>query len=384
MKNAYYIDTYSTNFLHEMFDAASLVMFASMYDHIEYRTSRSSYEHVKALLGELPANVTVSYIPTINAYRGWKKFRFLIKQLQAILHNAWYILTIPKECDIIFNYCTLSALPPMNWLSSLCGNRILQICHGELTEMVQPFSKNVLLKKGLNVLRSPKIAIAPNLYFAVLGKSIFNNVAPLLSDSCRRKMLYFEHPMVCANDIEHSKRLSGKLVLGVYGEIRQSKGGNDLLELARALKDNPNVELRCFGHLALPEKEIREAGIVIPIKGKEHFLSRDEMYSQIRQLDYALFLLPAARYQFTASGTMIDAIACGVPILGLSNDYFNRIFELYGAFGYLEKDVDALRQRVDWLISQGDKRSGWDMYGVRIGLSPQHIAEQFKKQWQPE
>lgn len=37
-------------------------------------------------------------------------------------------------------------------------------------------------------------------------------------------MLYFEHPMVCANDIEHSKRVSGKLVLGVYGKYVNPRG----------------------------------------------------------------------------------------------------------------------------------------------------------------
>ena len=380
MKQAYYIDTFSTGHLHEMFNVASLEMFANMYDHIEYRTSRSSYQHVKAFRGELPSNVSVAFIPTISVHRGWRKFRFLFKQLQAVLHNAYYILTIPKGYDIIFNYNTLAALPIMNRLIAHCDNRVLQICHGEMIELVQPMSKNVFLRNGLKVFRQP-ITIATNLYFAVLGKSIYDNIMSQLSSSSRQKLLYFEHPIVCTESPRNTTLLQDKLIVGLIGDMRASKGLDALVELAHRLKRKKNVELRCIGNLNLPDHVIQESEIVMANTDTRHYLTRQEMYMYIKELDYALFLLPPERYQYMASGTVFDAIVCGIPILSLTNDYFAGLFASYGEFGYLEKDLDTLSQRIDWLVNQGMNRPVWDLQYLLQALSPQKIAEQFEKQW---
>ena len=241
MKRVYYIDTFSTGYLHEMFDAAALVMFAAMYNHVEYRTSRSSFEHVKALLGYIPENVSVAFIPTIEAYRGGKRLKFLLKQLQAVVYNSYYILTVPKGNDLVFNFNTLAALPMMNRCAFHIQNKVLQICHGELLELAQPASRNLLLRRGLQVFRSDRIA--PELYFAVLGSSIYSHVAPFLSEACRSKLLQFEHPAIFPAKTLRHERYDGKLIFGTIGSMRESKGIAALLELAGMLKDNPQVVL---------------------------------------------------------------------------------------------------------------------------------------------
>lgn len=362
-----------------MFNAAALVMFAAMYDHVEYRTSRSSFEHVKALLGYIPENVSVAFVSTIEAYRGGKRFKFLIKQLQAVFYNSCYIMTIPEGNDIVFNFNTLAALPLMNRCAFHVKNRVLQICHGELLELAQPASKNLLLKRGLQVFRSDKIA--PELYFAVLGSSIYSHVAPLLSEACRSRLLQFEHPVVFPVKMERPERQDEKLIVGTIGSMRESKGIAALLELADLLKDNPQVELRCLGKIDLSADTVKQANIVQPAEVEQSFLTREEMYHQIRQLDYALFLFPPERYKFTASGSVFDAIACETPVIALRNDYFEHLFVYCAEFGYLEDSIDAISHRILSLAGKKLNRA-ISMERVKNKLNPITVAKEFAKTWQ--
>lgn len=382
MNKAYYIDTYSTGHLHEMFNASSLLMFATMYDHVEYRASRSSYEHVVRLVGKLPDNVSYQPIAVVNAYKGWKRMRFFYKQIQAILHNVAFILFTPDEYDVIINYNTLAALPAMNRMAGRVRKRILQICHGEMAELAMPYSKNRLLRRGVRLLQSGK-NIASNLYFAVLGEAIYKNVLPLVSADIRERLLYFEHSAVYCEEKPASNRKQEKLVVGTIGAMRESKGESSLILLARMLADQPNVEIRCIGKSTLPKQTLEDAGISIPEVIYNKFLTREKLYEQIRQLDYALFLFPPALYRFTASGSVFDAIACGVPILSLSNEYFQGLFANYGDFGYLEKNLPDLARRIGLLVNNGEEQTKWHMQTIRLALSPQMVAEQFRKQWLP-
>ena len=382
MRQAYYIDTFSTGHLHEMFNASSLMMFAAMYDHIEYRASRSSYKHAVQLLANLPDNVTYRPIAIVNAYKGWKRMRFLLKQLQALFHNVKYILCCPKDYDIIFNYNTLAALPAMNKAAMHTKKRILQVCHGEMAELAMPYSKNRLLRKGVQLLQSGK-QISNNLYFAVLGKAIYDNVYPLVGELVKTHLLYFEHSAVMKSLKEKPKKETYKLIIGTIGAMRESKGESSLIELANKLKGYANLEIRCIGKYTVPKHVMKEAGIVVPMPSSDAFFTRDELYDQIHQLDYALFLFPRDLYKFTASGSVFDAIACGVPILSLTNDYFEGLFATYGDFGYLENNLDALMQRIKWLVEQDACRPDWNMVKLRQKISPQGIAEQFQKRWLP-
>lgn len=379
MKNALYIDTYSTNHLHEMFDAASLAMFAAMYDHVEYRAAKSSMHQVLALLKHLPDNVSYSPIFTVEENKGWRKARRFIKQLQAILHNVWYIITAPKGFDIIINYNTLAALPMVNFVAAKTHKRVLLICHGELKEMRFPHSRNPLLKSGLNVLQKKKIA--DSLFLAVLGKSIYFNVCPLLGKSAKEKLLYFEHPVILSNDIIQRSRCAGnKLIIGTIGSMRDSKGLAEVVALAKRLKDNPHVEFRSIGRINISDDERNSMGIVIPKNINEGFLSRPDLYNQIRQLDYALFLFPPDIYKYTASGSVMDAIACQTPIIAIKNDYFTSLFSQYGEFGYLESNADDVYGLI-MKLSQLSTLPHHALHNIQHGLNPRVVAQQFAPHW---
>lgn len=380
IKKAYYIDTYSTEHLHEIFDASSLLMFSYMYEHVEYRAARSSYAHVVSLLGSLPKNVTYAPIAVAHVFSGWSKGKGLLKQIQATIHNTHYIMHVPEGYDIIFNYDTLAALPFMNIAARFTSNRILQICHGELLELYTGASKHIFLRRGLQLLRSDN-RISKNIFFAVLGKAIYRNVFPLVGKDMQERMLSFEHSTIFPLEKCLPKHRTDKLIIGTIGGLREDKGLSVLKQLAKRVKHMPNVEIRSIGRIALSETELNEMGIVVPEQVHQRYLTRDELYEQIRQLDYALFLFKPDVYRFTASGSVFDAIVCETPILSLSNDYFRGLFDSYGDFGYLENNPEGIVQRIEWIVKQGKSKPAWDMPKLQEKMCPKTIAKHFAKQW---
>ena len=267
-----------------------------------------------------------------------------------------------------------------NRKSSHPEHRILQICHGELLELYTGASKHFFLRRGLQLLRSDD-CIAKNIFFAVLGKAIYRNVFPLVGKDMQERMLSFEHSTIFPLEKCLPKHRTDKLIIGTIGGLREDKGLSVLKQLAKRVKHMPNVELRSIGRIALSETELNEMGIVVPEQVHRRYLTRDELYEQIRQLDYALFLFQPEVYRFTASGSVFDAIVCETPILSLSNDYFRGLFDSYGDFGYLENDLDSMAQRIGWLAEHGEIKHQWDMRNLRTNICPRAVAEQFAKQW---
>lgn len=387
MKKAYYIDTFSTQHLHEMYNASSLKMFASMYDTIEYRTSRSSLEHVKHLLGGLPSNVHASTIPTIHAYSRDGKYsprKAIFKQLFALIYNTYSICRAKKGTDIIINYNTAMSLPFVNWASRITGKRVLQVCHGEMADLATGHNPNFFARKGMEIFKDENFKIADNLYFAVLGESIKRNLKDYLSSQAYSKLLSFDHSAIFDRIplVEHIK--NDKLVIGVIGAMRESKGLDSLFSLANRLKDNPNVEIRIIGRKVGNLQRYLDAGIVFPNGVGDAFLTREEMYRHIRQLDYVLYLFPPDLYRFTASGSLFDAIDAKRPIIALKNDFFLGVFETCGEFGYLESTEDALYKQILILAEENRNVFGgkeFSMSYIKKQLLPESVAIRFSSQW---
>src|SRR3954453_19335196 len=70
-------------------------------------------------------------------------------------------------------------------------------------------------------------------------------------------------------------------------------------------------------------------------------LPRQEYLRLLSEVDFVCLPLHARTYDFTASGTVSDAIAALKPVLALRNRALDKIVERYGLIGYL---VDSHEQ----------------------------------------
>ena len=377
MKKLLYIDTYSFNHIHEMFDASSLLMFAQLYDSIKYYGNGDSLANVEHMLGKMPNNVTAHKINLVNIYKPIHKLRRFIKQIQATILNVWFIATAERDVDIVINYMTAISLYPINWITSLTGKKVLIVCHSDIQEVTGKNKVSWLFRKSITLLNRRNVNIANGLWFAVLGESIYNNVLPLISEQVKNKLVSFDHTAIFDKIPKRKKgRTDRKLKLGYVGGFRTSKGADVFLAIARHFKHNPNVEFRMIGHTSGKSEQLRDAGIIIPDGVGDFFIDREKMYELICQLDYVLYCFPPEGYRFTASGTVFDAIDCERPILAIRNDYFEGMFKAYGAFGYLEGDTERLITRIRLMIENKDSDM-WNLKNVKEQLRPESAAKRF-------
>lgn len=376
MKKLLYIDTFSTGHMHEMFDASSLRMFCDIYDEVCYRANKDSVDNVAHLLRGLPSNVKAKSLNIVNIYKSYGKLRRFLKQIQTAILDSWYIMTVPKGTDVVINYMTALALYPINWVARITGRRVLVVCHSDVQELQGVNKVSWLFKKSINMLSNPKVKIGNNLWFAVLGDAILDNVQPLLSKQVREKMLSFDHTAIFDRIQRKNHVASDKLILGYVGGLRTSKGGDVFLRIAKHFKGNSKVEFRIIGNTSGQCEKLEEAGVIIPDGVGDFFISRELMYDCICDLDYILYCFPPDGYKYTASGTVFDAIDCERPILAIRNDYFSGLFKVCGEFGYLEEDYDCLVSRIEWLMSNRNKDI-WNMKHVKEYLTPENAAKRF-------
>ena len=377
MRKAFYIDSFSSEHFHEMFNASSLQMFSYLYYIIDYFVQKESFENVKGILGKLPQNVHIHIHFILKDKKS--QMRNVFRKIWAAVLNVFYIIKAPRDTDVIINYNTVISLYPINFLVKLLKKRVLIICHGEMQDILGLRHNSFLFKQSIKFFNRKSVNVAENLWFAVLGESIKRNILQIVSEQVGKKLLSFDHTAVFSiKTALNSHKEKDKLVLGYVGGYRLNKGADVFVKMADLFRDDGNIEFRFIGNVRGHREELVLAGVKIPLGVGDAFLTRDEMYEHIRKLDYVLCCFPSDGYKYTASGSAFDGIDCEVPILALRNDYFVGLFELCGDFGFLEDDFDGLKRRIVWLKEHKNDLK-WNVGKVKEMLSPASAAQRFSE-----
>ncbi len=364
MKRLIYIDTYSTETLHEMFNAASLKVFATIYPQIEYYADRTTKEHMVKLIKGLPPNVTYHeiHVPCAKSI-----LTNILKIIYAIWNNSKAIISAKKNDIIYINYNNIYALPFINLFAKWTKKKVLLQCHGELNQLQKGYEQNCLSQKCLSLLRSQRAKLAANLYICILGKSIEKNLQVYFSKQVTRKVIVFDHPGLFQENITPYS-YSNILKIGCIGTLRKTKGLDSYIKLASEFKSyNKQIAFYSIGRIMINPKLFTDAGIIIPAECGNSYLNREELYQLVTQLDVILYLYSKDSYSLTASGAIFDAIDCERPILALKNDYFEYIFNKVGTLGYLANNMDELKEELIQL--KNGKR-----YNVNFKLAKEYLG----------
>jgi len=86
-------------------------------------------------------------------------------------------------------------------------------------------------------------------------------------------------------------------------------------------------------------------------------------------------LYPNSSYELIASGAVLDAINIKKPILALKNNYFNYLFDKFGAFGYLAESVQELILIIETIEK---KNRIFDFDTIQNNLNVKNITKSFK------
>jgi len=376
-----YIDTFSQNSAHEMFNASLILMCSMIFERMDCRISSSSYSNfLKITKGVVPENVKHEKLFVIE---GESRFRLTMRYLVSTIQNIRYLAFSSKGAVIIFPFNNLFSLRIINFLNKFYRRKILIFCHSEMEGIVSSKKKGgglhrILTKLAQNFFLNSNIDVSEGLYFSVLGDVLKNNIKTTLDDKKAIKFISMDHPYLFES-IELKKE-NCNLNIATVGSISKVKGLLNFVEFAKKIKPQvrEHLKISIIGSTHEDTKLLNESGIEFS-SGTNKFLSREKMGKSLSELDYILFFYPEDSYRITASGAIMDAIYYEKPILALRNEYFEYLFCKFGKFGYLFSNIDEMVDRVEELYSNR-LVTNFNFKDLKLKFSPESISKEFFKE----
>jgi hypothetical protein len=108
------------------------------------------------------------------------------------------------------------------------------------------------------------------------------------------------------------------------------------------------------------DSEGRLAGLKIPDRSKIKLLQKpgplppEELDAYINMMDFCVFLYPSNYYLFTASGSLLEALAHLKPVVALHNPYFDYVFGKMGDIGYLCGSIEEMAAVIKEIVLTRD------------------------------
>lgn len=220
------------------------------------------------------------------------------------------------------------------------------ILHSHLGDAMVWRSRNPWIRAGdfISQLRHP---LPPQVRLVVLElgiKSAIAEIAPQLMPS----IVTLEHPTLPSEWIEEmTPRPDGKVVVAFLGHARRAKGFPAFVELARRC-GRTDLDFRAIG-LSSPDTADLDVS-ALSRKPSPTPLPRKEYLRALAEVDLVCLPLHSRAYDFTASGTISDAIAALKPVLALRNRTLDEMACRYGPIGHL---VDKQAKLIDLVQSMG-------------------------------
>lgn len=379
----YYVDTFGVRQTHEVYNAALLEMCVLIFGHVECRVSCSSYVNMKTLLDE-ETLAKVCYKP-VFVPEGNGRLSLLWRYLCGAW-NIWkYLWCIPVGALLVIPYNNVFALRILNFLNKFRKRKIVVCCHGELEYLTHDRTPQGILTKLIarlvrSFFRNPRIRIADNLYFSILGEKLKENLASYISTDKIERFIVFDHPCLASRNPQSDSYTSGRISISTVGTLNKQKGADAFLEFVKAIPDDYRLRLSISvtGHVAGVDNEyLATLGVAtLPVNCQ---MSREQLIHRLAKADYLLFLHSRETYAVTASGAVMDAITLGKPIIALENDYFNYLFSKYGRFGVLVPSPMVMVEQLTEILD-GRFVPDTDFIYIRQQLSPASVAQQLREQ----
>ena len=374
----FYIDSFSYNQSHEMFNASLILMCSMIFEKVDCRIHSSSYANYLRIINR-PAPENVEH-KNIFVVRGKNRLLFFLRYIVGAILNIWYLLFSSREALLIFPYNNLFSLRILNAINIVYKRKIIVFCHGEMEGLVTAaktggFLHRILTKLSHNFFLNKNKKISKGLYFSVLGEVLKKNISDKIDLAKASKFISVDHPYLFYDVISQHQE-EGRINVATVGLLNEVKGLNSLVEYATKINSKLRERLRIsvIGKIDGDQQLLKQSKIKFATESGV-LLGRDEFNCLIQKQDYLLYFYPCDSYRLVASGAIFDAICYEKPILALKNDYFEYIFKKYGEFGFLFKDISIMIQRTEDILDSDFV--GADFKSIKAKLTPESISQQF-------
>jgi hypothetical protein len=251
------------------------------------------------------------------------------------------------------------------------------ILHGQLGDAMVWRSRNPVAR-ALDIvseIRRP-LPAGVSLVALELGvKEAIEEIAPH-----NKSVITLEHPILPTEWNEDRLPGESQLKIGFLGNARRSKGFDVFAHLARSAARSDLV-FESIGIGAPDTEQVDMSGL--SRKPSRDSLSRAEYLDATRNVDLVCLPLHSRAYDFTASGTVADAVAALKPLVAFRNRTLDAMVARYGPFGWLVESEAELFYLVETLDRRefAVARAGWvaNLRRMREARRPENLAAVYRQ-----
>jgi hypothetical protein len=225
------------------------------------------------------------------------------------------------------------------------------ILHGQLGDTMVWRSRNPLFRAG-DLIAEIRKPLPDPVRVVALELGVNEAIAEIAPEN--RSVITVEHPILAAEwRDERPPSEPGQLTIAFLGNARRSKGFEVFVRLADTA-GRPDLDFQAIG-VAAPDTDHLDVSRL----GRKPFrtpLSRTDYLQAVCAADLVCLPLHSRAYDFTASGTVSDAVSALKPIVAFRNRTLDAIVARYGPIGWL---VDS-EAELFYLIHTLDRRAFLD------------------------
>ena len=267
--------------------------------------------------------------------------------------------------------------------------RIAAVLHGNASEIAGWRARNPFVR--ITQLRSAMSLAPRQTRFVVLEASI-QRALLAVAPEFQGRIVTVPHPLPlregvreCTESTHDSESAGRPLKIGFLGAAQVKKGFGTFLSIARQLfRQWPGaVEFHAIGWLP-PESENLDLACLARPPGREK-ISRSDFVAALTGVDYVCMPYDPDLYRYSASGTLIDAVACGKPVLAIRSPTLDDLQQDFGDIGELGDTAEDLSAHIDRLIRARDlnryRAQVATLSRIAMARSPQQLIHEWQAVW---
>jgi glycosyltransferase involved in cell wall biosynthesis len=175
---------------------------------------------------------------------------------------------------------------------------------------------------------------------------------PALSE----KVEVLDHPLPPNEAESKTIQLNPPIRFGFLGIANEAKGFPVFVKLAEEITEKwlGQAEFHAIGRFSVEGSPPLRTDVLTTKPGMER-LSRADYIQGVKQLHFIVFPHQAYFYDLNSSGTLLDALAWGKPLIARKISIFENFFAKHGDIGYLFSTDRELREIVECMLQRADK-----------------------------
>jgi hypothetical protein len=252
------------------------------------------------------------------------------------------------------------------------------VLHGQLGDAMIWRSRNPI-SRAADLVSQIQTPLPPRVKLVALELGVAEAIATLAP--ANRAVVTLEHPILTGEwSDDHPPARDDTLKIAFLGNARRSKGFEVFANLART-SERPDLSFESIGVCA-PDTDHLDVSMLAR-KPSRISMSRQDYLDAVRAIDLVCLPLHSRAYDFTASGTVADAVSALKPLIAFRNRTLDAIVARYGPIGWL---VDS-EAELFYLVSTLDPkafaaaRPEWvaNLAKIRTARQPEILAGGYAK-----